>query len=56
MATEDRRLDALEKTNGHAKFSADINLKGMLVGKILRSKVPHARIKKINKDNIEFLL
>lgn len=50
MDTEVRRLDAPEKTTGHAIFSADINLPGMLIGKILRGQVPHARIKKINQD------
>ncbi|MDP2644497.1 MAG: xanthine dehydrogenase family protein molybdopterin-binding subunit [Desulfobacterales bacterium] len=50
MASETRRLEAPEKTTGHAMFSGDIRRPGMLIGKILRSPVPHARIKKIGKD------
>jgi len=40
--------DAVEKVKGAAAFTADIRLNGMLHGKILRSHVPHARIRKID--------
>lgn len=50
MDTDVRRLDAPEKATGHAVYAADLNLPGMLIGKILRSTVPHASIKKINCD------
>jgi CO/xanthine dehydrogenase Mo-binding subunit len=48
--TDVRRLDAPEKVTGHAVYAADLNLPGMLIGRILRSSVPHARIKKIHCD------
>lgn len=50
MTTEVRRLEAPEKTTGNATFSGDIKLPGMLTGKILRSQIPHARIKQIRTD------
>jgi len=34
----------LDKVTGRAKFRADINLPGMLHGKVLRSPHAHARI------------
>ena len=47
---EVRRLEAPEKTTGKAAFAGDMKRPGMLVGKILRSQVPHALIKRINTD------
>jgi CO/xanthine dehydrogenase Mo-binding subunit len=47
---EIRRFEAPEKTIGHATFAGDIKRPEMLFGKILRSQIPHARIKKIRKD------
>jgi putative selenate reductase molybdopterin-binding subunit len=47
---EVRRLEAPEKTTGKAVFAGDMKRPGMLVGKILRSQVPHARIKRIGTD------
>jgi CO/xanthine dehydrogenase Mo-binding subunit len=38
------RPDAVQKVKGQAKFTADLNLPGMLTGKILRSTRHHARI------------
>lgn len=43
-----RRLDALQKVTGAAKYTADIQLPGMLYGKFLRSPHPHARIGSID--------
>ena len=48
--TKVARLEAKEKTSGQALFGADVNRPGMLVGKVLRSRVPHARIKAIRTD------
>jgi CO/xanthine dehydrogenase Mo-binding subunit/aerobic-type carbon monoxide dehydrogenase small subunit (CoxS/CutS family) len=45
-----RRLEAPEKTTGNAVFVGDMKRPNMLVGKILRSQVPHARIKRIGID------
>lgn len=47
---EIRRLEAPEKTTGNATFVGDVKRPNMLVGKILRSQVPHARIKRIKTD------
>ncbi|MFH1243618.1 MAG: molybdopterin cofactor-binding domain-containing protein [Pseudomonadota bacterium] len=38
------RKDGPEKVTGRARYTADIQLPGMLVGRILRSPLPHARI------------
>jgi len=48
VGTRPRRHDALDKVTGHAKFSADIYLPGLLHGKILRSPHAHANIKSID--------
>ncbi|MDY7037037.1 MAG: molybdopterin cofactor-binding domain-containing protein, partial [Thermodesulfobacteriota bacterium] len=42
------RKDGPEKVTGRAKYTVDIQLPGMLVGRILRSSHPHARIKNID--------
>ena len=42
------RLDAKEKVTGRAIFTDDMKLPGMLYGKLLRSPLPHARIKSID--------
>lgn len=44
------RRDLPEKLTGEAKYTADVQLPGMLFGKILRSPHPHARILSINVD------
>jgi len=49
------KLDSLEKVTGRAKFGADIYLKRMLHGKILRSKVPHGKILNIDTSKAERL-
>ena len=42
------RPDGVDKVTGRARFGADISLPGMLVGKVLRSPLPHARLKSID--------
>ncbi|HHX77693.1 MAG TPA: xanthine dehydrogenase family protein molybdopterin-binding subunit, partial [Firmicutes bacterium] len=42
------RVDVLSKVTGQAVFGADVYLPGMLYGKVLRSPLPHALIKKID--------
>jgi len=42
------RVDAREKATGAAIYTSDMRLPGMLVGKILRSPLPHARITNID--------
>ena len=43
-----RRLDYETKVTGRAQYLADMSVPGMCHGKILRSPLPHARIKKID--------
>ena len=42
------RVDALAKVTGKTRYTGDIGFPGMLVGRILRSPLPHARIKRID--------
>lgn len=48
IGTRPVRPDGIEKVTGRANFGADLNLPGMLHGKILRSPHAHARIKSID--------
>jgi len=43
-----RRVDALEKVTGKAKYLADYHLPGMLYARALRSELPHARIVRLD--------
>ena len=38
------RADARDSVTGRTKYTADLNFPGVLLGKVLRSTVPHARI------------
>jgi len=49
------RIDAREIITGEAKYTIDIALPGMLVGKILRSPLAHARICGINAEKARSL-
>jgi CO/xanthine dehydrogenase Mo-binding subunit len=42
------RVDSLAKVTGGAKYAADLKFPRMLIGKILRSPLPHARILRID--------
>jgi CO/xanthine dehydrogenase Mo-binding subunit len=55
LGTRPMRHDAYDKVTGAAKFGADINIPGMLHGKILRSPHSHARIRSINTSKAEAL-
>src|SRR5579862_4820209 len=48
-------IDAAEKTTGAGKYTDDLSVPGMLVGKILHSPYPHARIKRIDYTRAEKL-
>ena len=48
-------VDAAGKTTGAGKYTDDLSLPGMLVGKILHSSYPHARIKRIDASRAEKL-
>src|SRR5438477_4669940 len=41
-------VDAAGKTTGAGKYTDDLSLPGMLIGKILHSTYPHARLKRID--------
>ena len=49
------RNDLLEKVTGKAKYTSDFKLPRMLVGKVLRSPYPHAKIKKIDISKAEMV-
>ena len=46
-------IDALERVTGRAKYTGDIDIPGMLVGRVLRSTRPHARISRIDTSKAE---
>jgi 4-hydroxybenzoyl-CoA reductase subunit alpha len=48
-------VDAAGKTTGAGKYADDFKLPGMLVGKILHSPYPHARIKSIDTSRAKAL-
>ncbi len=49
------RPDAADKVTGKARYAADINLPGQLIGKVLRSPHAHARILSIDTSKAESL-
>ncbi len=55
VGTRPSRPDGIDKVTGRAKFGADANAPGMLIGKILRSPHPHARIRSIDTSKAEKL-
>src|SRR5579884_3170549 len=48
-------VDAAGKTTGSGKYTDDLTMPGMLVGKILHSPLPHARIKRLDVSGAEQL-
>jgi 4-hydroxybenzoyl-CoA reductase subunit alpha len=48
-------VDAAGKTTGAGKYTDDLSVPGMLVGKILHSPYPHARITRIDTSRAEAL-
>ena len=48
-------IDAAGKTTGAGKYTDDLTVPGMLIGKILHSPHPHARIKRIDSSRAERL-
>ena len=55
VGTRPIRHDGYEKVTGVAKYGADIQLTGMLHGKVLRSPHAHARIRSIDTSKAEAL-
>ena len=48
-------VDAARKTTGDGKYTDDLSVPGMLVGKILHSPYPHARIRSIDASRAKAL-
>jgi len=48
IGTRPPRPDGVDKVTGRARFGADLAMQGQLVGKVLRSPHPHARIRSID--------
>ena len=50
IGTRPPRPDGVDKVTGAANFGADIQIAGMIHGRVLRSPHAHARIRSINAD------
>ena len=48
IGTRVAKLDAVEKVTGAVQYLPDLEVPGMVWGKILRTRVPHARIVRID--------
>ena len=48
VGTRPVRPDGVDKVTGRAKFGADLSMQGQLVGRVLRSPHPHARVRSID--------
>ena len=55
VGTRPVRPDGVDKVTGRARFAADYNLSGQLIGKVLRSPHAHARIISIDTTAAEAL-
>ncbi|HTE79074.1 MAG TPA: xanthine dehydrogenase family protein molybdopterin-binding subunit [Reyranella sp.] len=55
IGTRPDRPDGADKVTGRARFGADFNLPGQLIGKVLRSPHPHAIIESIDTSGAEAL-
>ncbi len=51
----EKKVDAIKLVQGKPAFTADIEMRGMLVAKILHSPVAHARIKRIDASKARAL-
>ena len=55
IGTRVAKLDAVEKVTGAVQYLPDLEVPGMGSGKILRTPLPHARIKRIDTSRAEAL-
>src|SRR6202158_6273516 len=55
VGTRTIRPDGVDKVTGRARFGADYNLAGQLIGRVLRSPHAHARIVSIDTSKAEAL-
>jgi len=53
VGTRPLRPDGVDKVTGRARYGADFNMPGQLVGRVLRSPHAHARIKAIDTSKAE---
>ena len=56
IGTKVSRVDGPDKATGRAKYSFDINLPGLLHGRILRCPYAHAKVKSIDTSAAEKML
>ena len=55
VGTRPIRHDGVDKVTGRARYGADIDMPGLIHGKVLRSPHPHARIRSIDTSKAEAL-
>ncbi len=55
VGTNVQRIDGAEKVAGQAVYAGDLRLPGMAYAKILRSPLPHARIRRIDASKASVL-
>ena len=55
IGKSERRVDAWGKVTGKAKYADDYNVSHQLIGKVLRSKYPHAKVVSIDISKAEKL-
>ena len=55
VGTRPVRPDGVDKVTGRARYGADYNMPGQLVGRVLRSPHAHARIRQIDTSKAEAL-
>ncbi len=48
IGTNLRRIDGIEKVSGQGLYAGDLRLPGMAYAKVLRSPLPHARIRRVD--------
>ncbi|MBU2497740.1 MAG: xanthine dehydrogenase family protein molybdopterin-binding subunit [Proteobacteria bacterium] len=44
IGTRQARIDGMDKASGEARYAADLEMPRMLMGKLLRSPLPHAKV------------
>ena len=55
VGTSVPRVDGRDKVTGHTEYTVNLEMPGMLYGKILRSVVPHAKITRLDVTEAEKL-
>src|SRR6516162_11653144 len=48
-------IDGIDKVAGRATYAGDLHFPGMAIAKVLRSPVPHARIRRIDATRAQAL-